>query len=170
MASARNSLRATSLQSGVPEASSRYSRIVVLSCNRVVMESTLVAMTSESNDVTAFCYFFEISTTRHLTGRGEAAARNDTWSATRSQQRLAVATRDAPGRGSRGGHRQVGQSLKQMSPPLIVDRPRRVRDDRSFLRSVRISFPVFPSLCLLHCVFLLGVSGGHPVRDLNLAA
>src|SRR3954465_14908760 len=99
------------------------------------MNSTLAIMTSESNGVAVFCYFFEISTARHLTVRGEAPVRHGYWSTTRSQQRLAGANRDAPGRGSRGGHRQVEQPLKQMSPPLIVDRPRRVRDDRSFLRS-----------------------------------
>jgi len=51
----------------------------------------------------------------------------------------------------------VEHPLKQMSPLLIVDRPRHVRDDRLLLRSVRISFPVLTSLC-----FLPGVSGGHP--------
>src|SRR5215208_3984612 len=72
MAAARNSLSAASLQSGVPVTtrSSRYSRIVVLSCNRVVMDSTLAIETSESNDVVVFCYLFEISTTRQMMVRG----------------------------------------------------------------------------------------------------
>src|SRR5215207_4506590 len=67
MASVRNSLRAVSLQSGAIAVSSRYSRIVVRSCNRVVMDSTVAIMTSESNDFNAFCYLFEISTARQLT-------------------------------------------------------------------------------------------------------
>src|SRR3954447_7048429 len=112
MAAARNSLMAASLQRGTPEESSRYSLIVVLSCIRVVMNSTLAITTSESNGVGAFCYFFEISTARHLTVRGAAPARHDNWSATRSQQRLAVANCDAPGRGGRGRRRQVDHPLK----------------------------------------------------------
>src|SRR4051812_9572146 len=66
MAPARNSSRAASLQSGVPVVvgSSRYSRIEVRICDRVVMGSTLATVTSESNGVIGFYYFFEISTGR----------------------------------------------------------------------------------------------------------
>lgn len=56
------------------------------------------------------------------------------------------------------------QLLKPMSPPLVAHRLRRVKENRSLLRSVRISFPVLTSLCLLHYVFLLGVSAGHQGR------
>ena len=56
------------------------------------------------------------------------------------------------------------QPLKPMSPPLVAHRLRRVKENRSLLRSVRISFPVLTSLCLLHYVFLLGVSAGHQGR------
>ena len=40
------------------------------------------------------------------------------------------------------------QLLKPMSPPLVAHQLRRVKENRSLLRSVRISFPVLTSLCI----------------------
>src|SRR5215213_5654951 len=61
-----------------------------------------------------------------------------------------------PGEPAEEGTGQMEQPLKPMSPPLVAQRPRSVNDDRSRLKSVKISFPVHSSLCLLHCVSFVG--------------
>jgi hypothetical protein len=55
--------------------SSSNSRIIVLSCNHVLMESTLVAVALESNHVGLLCYFFEISAARHARTEVQMQAR-----------------------------------------------------------------------------------------------